>query len=131
VVVLINTNKSSSSAMTFNFGEFNAGQTSVYQTWGTNYFKSLGTLTNGEILPPQSITTIVLDSPPVIGFQTSGSNLLLTWPTNNPGYALQFTTDLASGVWSPVGPPSPTITGTNYQLTLPPTNASLYFRLSK
>jgi O-glycosyl hydrolase len=131
VVVLINTNKTTSSAMTFNFGAFNAGQSSVYQTWDTNYFKSLGALTNGEILPPQSITTVVIDPPPVIGSQMSGSNLILSWPTNNSGYALQFTTDLASGVWSPVGPPSPVIVGTNYQLTVPSTNASLYFRLSK
>jgi glucuronoarabinoxylan endo-1,4-beta-xylanase len=130
VVVLINTNKASSS-MTFNLGAFNSGNTSVYQTWDTNYFKSLGALTNGQILPPQSITTVVVDPPPVIGVQTSGSNLLLSWPTNNLGYTLQFTTDLTSGPWSPVGPPAPIIVGTNYQLTLPPTNASLYFRLSK
>jgi glucuronoarabinoxylan endo-1,4-beta-xylanase len=130
VVVLINTNQASS-AMTFNFGSFNTGQTSVYQTWDTNYFKSLGALTNGQILPPQSITTVVIDPPPVVGFQTSGTNLLLSWPTNTPGYALQFTTDLASSIWSPVGPPSPAIVGTNYQLTLPPTNTSLYFRLSR
>ena len=132
VVVLINTNKGSS-AMNFNFGTFNAGQTSVYQTWDTNYFKSLGALTNGEVLPPQSITTVVIDQPiiPVLGSQMSGSDLILSWPTNNPGYVLQFTTDLTPGVWSVVGPPFPQIVGTNYQLTVPQTNANLYFRLSK
>lgn len=130
VVVLINTNQASS-AMNFNFGNFNAGQTSVYQTWDTNYYKSLGALTNGEILPPQSITTVVIDPPPVVRFQTTGSSLILTWPTNTSSYTLQFTTDLASGIWSPVGPPSPVIVGTNYQLTVPPTNVNSFFRLSQ
>ncbi len=133
VVVLINTNKANASAMTFNLGAFASGQTSVYQTWDTNYFKSLGALTNGQILPPQSITTVVVDQVtiPALAFQMSGPNLLLSWPTNNSGYALQSTTDLLSGIWSTTGLPSPQIVGTNYQVTLPAPNASLYFRLSK
>ena len=134
VLVLINTNQSSSSSMSFNVGAFNGGQTSVYQTWDTNYFKSLGALTNGQVLPPQSVTTVVVDQTsvvPTVRIQASGSNLILSWPASNFGLVLQFTTDISSGVWSPVGPPSPQIIGTNYQLTVPSTNASLYFRLSK
>jgi glucuronoarabinoxylan endo-1,4-beta-xylanase len=61
VVVLINTNKVSASVMNFNLGAFNGGQTAVYQTWDTNYYQSLGALTNNEYLPPQSITTVVVD----------------------------------------------------------------------
>ena len=132
VVVLINTNKSSSSAMNFSFGAFNAGQSSVYQTAGTNYFQSLGALTNGEVLPPQSITTAVLDKLviPTIAMQTSGTNLILSWPTNF-GFAMQSTTNFISGDWTPVAAPLPQIVGTNYQVTLPLTNSPLFFRLSK
>lgn len=67
VVVLINTNNTASSTMNFNFGTFAVGASSVFQTAGTNTyagtntFLPLGQVTNPEILPPQSITTIVLD----------------------------------------------------------------------
>jgi glucuronoarabinoxylan endo-1,4-beta-xylanase len=66
VVVMINTNPTVSSAMTFNFGTFNASQSSVYQTAGTNMFSSLGALTNSQVLPPRSLTTIVLDQTNVV-----------------------------------------------------------------
>ncbi len=66
VVVMINTNPTVSSAMTFNFGTFNASVSSVYQTAGTNMFLSLGALTNSQVLPPRSLTTIVLDQTNVV-----------------------------------------------------------------
>jgi hypothetical protein len=133
VVVLINTNKSTASAMNFNFGTFNAGQSSVYQTAGTSYFQSLGALTNNEALPPQSITTVVLDKLviPVVSAQMSGTNLIVSWPAANSGFILQYATDPVSGIWSPIVSPSPQVVGTNYQLALPLTNSTLYFRLAK
>ena len=78
VVVLINTNATAASTMGFNFGTFTAGVSSVYQTAGTNTyagtntFLPLGTLANVLILPPQSLTTIVLDK--IVALQ----------PANNP-----------------------------------------------
>jgi O-glycosyl hydrolase len=72
VVVLINTNATVSSAMNFNFGTFSVGQSSVYQTAGTNTyagtntFLALGALTNSQALPPLSITTVVLDATNVV-----------------------------------------------------------------
>src|SRR5665213_862974 len=84
VVVLINTNATASSAMNFNFGTFNAGKSSVYQTAGTNTyagtntFLSLGSLTNSQVLPPLSLTTVVLDETNVtVGAATNPS------PANN------------------------------------------------
>jgi hypothetical protein len=73
VLVLINTNASVSSMMNFSFGAFSFGKSSVYQTVGTNTyagtntFLSLGSLTNGEVLPPQSLTTVVLDQTVNVG----------------------------------------------------------------
>jgi hypothetical protein len=79
VVVLINTNASASSAMSFNFGTFSVGKSSVYQTAGTNTyagtntFLALGSLTNGEVLPPYSVTTVVLDQNVNVGPATNPS----------------------------------------------------------
>jgi O-glycosyl hydrolase len=82
VVVLINTNPTVSSAMNFSFGIFNPGHSNVYQTAGTNTyagtntFLSLGALTNGQVLPPYSLTTIVLDQTVTVGAASNPS------PTN-------------------------------------------------
>ncbi len=69
VVVLINTNAAVSSTMNFDFGAtFNHGISRVYQTASTNYyFQSLGILTNAQVLPPRSLTTVVLDTLANIG----------------------------------------------------------------
>ena len=62
VVVLINTNPAVASTMNFNFGAFGTAQASVYQTASTNfYFQPLGVLTNLQVLPPRSLTTVVVD----------------------------------------------------------------------
>ena len=62
VVVLINTNPAVASAMNFNFGTFGTALASVYQTAGTNYyFQALGALANPQVLPPRSLTTVVVD----------------------------------------------------------------------
>ena len=74
VVVLINTNASVSSAMSFNLGIFSVGKSSVSQTANTNYyFRSLGSLTNGQVLPPRSLTTVVLDQNVYVGPATNPS----------------------------------------------------------
>ena len=73
VVVLINTNATVLSYMSFNFGAFPVGRSSVYQTAGTNTyagtntFLSLGTLPSVQTLPPQSITTVLLDRIVTVG----------------------------------------------------------------
>jgi glucuronoarabinoxylan endo-1,4-beta-xylanase len=90
VVVLINTNATVPSAMTLNFGTFSVGASSVYQTAGTNTFQSLGSLTNSQVLPPLSLTTVVLDQTNVsVGAATNPSpadttsgvalNAMLSW----------------------------------------------------
>jgi O-glycosyl hydrolase len=99
VVVMINTNATAPSAMTFNFGTFSVGKSSVYQTAGTNTyagtntFLSLGSLTNGQVLPPLSLTTIVLDQTNVsVGAASNPS------PANNAsGIALNFTFSWTAG----------------------------------
>jgi hypothetical protein len=137
VVVLINTNASASSAMTLNFGAFNFGNSSVYQTAGTNTyagtntFLSLGSLTNPQTLPPLSLTTVVLDQDPTIVTAMTGSNLTLSWPLVSTGFTLQSCTNLASANWATVSSPLPQIVGANYQVTVPATKPVQFFRLSQ
>jgi len=136
VVVLINTNATVASAMNFSFGTFNAGKSSVYQTAGTNTyagantFLALGSLTNLQVLPPLSLTTVVLDRRPALFMVPTATNLTLLWPLGSAGYTLQSCTNLMSGNWAAVSP-APQTVGTNYQITLPATNAAQFFRLSQ
>jgi hypothetical protein len=142
VVVLINTNATASSRMNFSFGTFNAGTSSVYQTAGTNTyagtntFLSLGPLADPQLLPPLSLTTVVLDQllnpgSPTIVMATTGTNLTVSWPVAFAGFTLQSCTNLASTNWATVSSPMPQIVGTNYQIALPAGNAAQFFRLAK
>jgi glucuronoarabinoxylan endo-1,4-beta-xylanase len=142
VVVLINTNAAVASAMTLNFGVFNVGTSSVYQTSGTNTyagtntFLPLGALTNPETLPPLSLTTVVLNmasSPgrPVIVAQAAGNNLTLSWPTAFPGFTLQSCANPDLTNWTAVSSLMPQIVGTNFQIPLPAINSAQFFRLAR
>ena len=128
--------------MNFNFGTFSAGKSSVYQTAGTNTyagtntFLSLGSLTNPQTLPPLSLTTVVLDQvlgtgSPTIVMAMTGTNLTMSWPVAFAGFTLQSCTNLVSANWAAVSSPLPQIIGTNYQIALPATNATQFYRLSK
>jgi uncharacterized repeat protein (TIGR03803 family) len=53
-------------------------------------------------------------APPALSVSLSGSMLVLTWPTNATGFALQFATNLAPPVfWSGVGPSPVVVNGLN------------------
>ena len=58
----------------------------------------------------------------------AGSNVILSWPTNGTaGFQLQSATGLGN-TWSTFTN-SPAVAGTNYQMTLPRTNAVKFYRL--
>jgi hypothetical protein len=107
--------------MTANYGSFAAGRSSVYQTVGTNTWQSLGTLTNSENLPPQSLTTIVLDRVITVGAAgrpspTNGApavslNASLRWTpgSNALTYAVYFGT--SSNAVANATPASPEFQG--------------------
>ncbi len=60
--------------------------------------------------------------PPVLSIQLSGTNAILTWPTNFTGFSLQTTTNLAPPVvWSALGG--------QYSVTNPITSKQRFFRL--
>lgn len=120
-VMLINPNPYNPSTAALNWSGFQAATSAVYQTWGTNRFAFRGALTNAQIfLPPNSITTIVLDgstlnivAQPVsqtICPGTAATFSVVASPTN-ANYAWQFSTNGGAG-WIPVG-----VTGTNASYT--------------
>ena len=66
---------------------------------------------------------------PVLTIQLNGTNVVLSWPTNAPGYELERTPDLtAPATWNPAATTPPTV-GDHFELSFPPTNAPAYFRL--
>lgn len=91
VAVFINRN-TSSSAVDVNFGSFPYFASSVYQTAGTNYFESLGSVASPEVLPARSLTTVVLDKYVTLGFATDP-----TPPNGESGAALSATLSWTPG----------------------------------
>lgn len=75
------------------------------------------------------LTGAVIRLPKLQSIHTTGAITLL-WPTNFSGFSAQANPALTNtATWSNVIG-SPLVTGTNYSITLPTTNAIRYFRLS-
>ena len=64
---------------------------------------------------------------PVLTISRTNNSVVLSWPTNAAGYALQSST-LVKGSYTNV-PGSPSVVGANYWAILPRTNAAAFFRL--
>jgi O-glycosyl hydrolase len=122
VVVLINSNPAVSSAMNFNFGIFSVGKSSVYQTANTNYyFQPLGSLTNAQVLPPRSLTTVVLDQNVYVGPATNPSpasdasnvalNSSLSWTPGSNALAHAVYLGVSSNAVAQATPTSPQFLG--------------------
>ena len=62
---------------------------------------------------------------------TNDFYMVSTTFADSPGINGLNSTNLASGIWTPVTNPAPQIVGTNYQLVLPTANAIQFFQLTK
>jgi hypothetical protein len=60
----------------------------------------------------------------------SGSNIALTWPTNSAAFSIQISPDLDPLSWDDL-PASPSVSGTNFQVLIVPTNSANFFRLNR
>ena len=58
----------------------------------------------------------------------SGSNLILSWPVASAGFSVQSRTSLSAGSWQTLTN-APTLVGGNWQVTLPLSGSSQFFRL--
>ncbi|SPE51744.1 exported hypothetical protein [Verrucomicrobia bacterium] len=65
-----------------------------------------------------------------LNIQRIGSKVLLSWPTNAPGFTLVSSTNLVGPVWNPVVPLPSVVNGQNV-VTNPITDAQQYYRLQE
>jgi hypothetical protein len=56
--------------------------------------------------------------------------VVISWPTNATGFALEYSTDLTTTNWNPVSP-DPMILGNRNVVTNGMTNPATFFRLYK
>ena len=77
-------------------------------------------------------TTFSLGLPqPQLTINSSGTNIILTWPTNATDFILESTTNLLlPTVWKSVSP-MPVVVYTNNAVTNGMTNAQIFYRLSQ
>jgi len=93
---------------------------------------------NGAMQPADIATAqivgpnVLLTTNVSLNSSTTGGQLTLTWPVAGSGFVLTSSPSIGSGaVWTPV-PVVANIVGTNYQLTIFPTNNGiLFFRLER
>ena len=86
-----------------------------------------GDIATAQLVGPNGLLTTNVALNPV----RSGRNLTLSWPQAAAGLTLETSPVLGAGaVWTPV-PLNPSVTGTNNQVTIPPTNAAMFFRLQR
>jgi hypothetical protein len=79
--------------------------------------------TSQALGPNQVLTTHV-----VISAATSAGNLTLSWPEVASGFTLQSRASLTSGSWTTVTPAA-TLVGSQWQVTVPKTGGTQFFRL--
>ncbi len=88
-----------------------------------------GTASQGGAVGEGTIFTLSLVSitPPVTVIR-SGTDVVLTWPTNNPLFTLQSTTALSPAVWNAVSPGPIVVSGQN-TVTNPISGTQMFYRL--
>jgi uncharacterized repeat protein (TIGR03803 family) len=86
-----------------------------------------GSSSNGVIFK----LSLGLTSAPQLAIIHSGTNVILTWPTNVSGYTLQSAANLIpSTVWNTVSPPAVVVNGQN-TVTNPISGVEQFYRLSQ
>ena len=95
-------------------------------TFTNNLFYSGGS--GLAIYTTPGVITVLPSATPVIGIQSVGSQIQLTWPTNATGFRLQSSAAVGASVWGDVTNTATTVAG-YYQVTVSPSGVSRYFRL--
>jgi hypothetical protein len=109
---------------------------------GTNYianiaFYHLNLATNNGLVNAAFIGTLTqfalstasnASSPPLLNIARSGTNVVLSWPTNAAGFHIEAASTLVSPAWN-TNFPAPAIVGTNNVLTNGASGSPQFFRL--
>jgi hypothetical protein len=70
-------------------------------------------------------------TPPRLAIETSGANLVLSWPATSAGVSLQSTTDLGpSAVWKVVTP-EPTLVDGQNRISVADSASRIFYRLGQ
>lgn len=67
---------------------------------------------------------------PLLGGSKQGTNIIFKWPTNAPGFSLQWVTNIGLANWSNATP-APVIVSGQYTVTNSMTNNARFYRLKK
>ena len=111
---------------------WNSEQISSRDTVGKFAKFAAPTVANGKVYMAtfaNRLNVYGLQPPPPVSITVSGGNLAITWPTNTPAsYTLQSTTNLVIGTWVAV---TNSVAATNgvYQVTVPATRPTSFYRL--
>lgn len=76
--------------------------------------------------PNQTLTTSA-----ALSVKTSGNNVVLSWPLAAAGFTVQSRASLTAGAWAPVSAALPQIVGTQWQLSVPKSTTTQFFRLQR
>lgn len=76
------------------------------------------------------IDNIVVQPTPSLAVVDDSTRLVFTWPTNTLGFTLQSASNCVAGSWSAITN-TPSVTGSNYSVTILPTWESRFFRLRR
>jgi uncharacterized repeat protein (TIGR03803 family) len=68
-------------------------------------------------------------SPPTLSILRSGTNVILTWPTNASGFNLEFATNLVSPATWNTNLPAPVVVNSNNMVTNPVSGVRKFYRL--
>jgi uncharacterized repeat protein (TIGR03803 family) len=89
-----------------------------------------GTTIYGGYFGHGTIFSISLPLPLELTISRLGTNVLLTWSTNSPGFTLQSATNLIPSVTWSAATPAPVMIGTNYMVTNSISGAAKFYRLT-
>jgi alpha-L-arabinofuranosidase len=92
-----------------------------------------GALTPNEIAATQALGPhqLLSQASPTTNVSLAGANVTLSWPLAAAGFTVLSSTNLASGVWSPVTASAQQIVGNQWQITLPISGKTEFFRLEE
>jgi hypothetical protein len=105
----------------------------AYLTWSLQELR----IYNGALSPSDIAASDALGpdqllsnaSPRVSASADGGANLTLSWPLASPDFTLLSSTNLLSGLWTPVASASPQMANGEWQMTLPVGAGACYFML--
>jgi hypothetical protein len=92
-----------------------------------------GALTINEIAATQALgaNQLLSQASPTTNVGLAGTNVTLFWPLTAAGFTVMSCTNLASGVWTPFTGTTPQIAGNQWQLAVPISSGTEFFRLEE